>query len=78
MNRIVDDLFFFSSFQNMKKIKSLFKMIDIYYKQGIQINNHFLLYNHLIKEDLYNKIEFSVDRIFEIDLTRRVKDKSIY
>ena len=78
MNGVVDDLFFFSSFQNMKKIKFLFKMINLYYKQGVEINNHQLLYKHLKNEDLYNKIEFSVDRIFEIELTRRVINKSIY
>ena len=73
-----DDLFLIASYQNIRFIKNLFDMIDEYFNEGVELNNHYLLKHHLKKEKIIKKIKLSVDRIFEIDLTRRVIDKSEY
>ena len=73
-----DDLFLIASYQNIRFIKNLFDMIDEYFNEGVELNNHYRLKHHLKKEKIIKKIKLSVDRIFEIDLTRRVIDKSEY
>ena len=71
-----DDLFLISSYDHIKLIKKLFYKIDHYFKEGIELNNHYLLKYHLEKEKIIKNVKFSIDRIFEIDLSRRIIDKS--
>ena len=71
MQNVLDDLFFFSSSDNMMLVSDLFENICNYFNEGIQLSNHYLLHHHLKKKKKINDIKFSVERIFEIDLARR-------
>ena len=71
MKNVVDDLFFFSSSKNMKIIIDLYDNIYNYFNAGIQFSNHYLLHHHLKSRGKIKDIELSIERIFEIDLTRR-------